>query len=88
VGGYLPGASKIVSLFFSENVFAAANQRKFDVYINDVKMLGNFDIYANTGARYKAIQENFNATSSASGQFVIKFVPVTGPAQINAITIQ
>jgi hypothetical protein len=88
VSGFLPNTGKTVSLLFSENTYTAANQRKFDVYINGVKVLGNFDIYANTGARYKAIQENFNATSSTSGQFVIQFVPITGAAMINGIEIE
>ena len=57
----------------------------FNVAINGTTVLSHFDIFANTGAKFKAIQENFNATANASGQIVISFTAVTDNPIIQGI---
>jgi Malectin domain len=63
-----------VLLKFSEDYFAAAGQRQFDVTINNEQVLANFDIYAAAGGQYTAIDEQFNVTVT-SGLVNVTFTP-------------
>ena len=85
----VPGQSYSVGLYFSENYFAAAGQREFNVSINGTAVLTNFDIYAATGAEYKAILKTYTATANAAGQIVIAFTNgAANNAKVDAIQIQ
>ena len=85
LGGFTAGSGHVVSLYFVEPTYTAAGQRTFNVLINGTTVLSGFDIYGNTGAQNKGIQENFNATANASGQVVIAFTAVTNSPIIQAI---
>jgi fibronectin type 3 domain-containing protein len=82
-----PGASYSVRLDFSENVATAAGQRVFNVAINGIQVLTNFDIFATAGGAFKALAEQFTATANSSGQIVIQFTTVVGSARISGIEI-
>src|SRR5262249_5768617 len=89
LGGFTPGSSHQVQLHFAEIVFTAPRQRAFNVVINGVTALTNFDIIANAGAPNKAIEENFTATANSSGQIVIQFTTgLTATPLINGIVVQ
>lgn len=81
------GASYLVRLHFAELYWTATGRRRFNVAINGTTVLSNYDIYAATGARYKAIVREFTATASASGQIIIKLTTVTDNATIEGIQI-
>jgi len=81
------GASYKVRLHFAELYQTASGRRRFNVVINGSTVLSNFDIYATTGARYKAVLREFNTTASSSGQIVINFQTVTDNATIEGIEI-
>jgi hypothetical protein len=81
------GASYKVRLHFSENYQTASGKRKFNVAIGGTTVLSGFDIYAETGARYKAIIKEFTAAANGSGQIVISFTTVTDNAKIDGIEI-
>jgi hypothetical protein len=81
------GASYKVRLHFAEIYQTAAGRRVFNVAINGTTVLSNYDIYAETGARYKAVVKEFTATANASGQIVIQFTTVTDNAKISGIEI-
>jgi hypothetical protein len=81
------GASYTVRLHFAELYWTASGKRKFNVAINGTTVLSNFDIYAATGARYKAVVREFTTTANASGQIVIKLTTVTNNATIEGIEI-
>jgi hypothetical protein len=81
------GAQYTVRLHFAELYQTATGKRVFNVLINGTTVLSNFDIYAATGARYKAVVREFTATANASGQIVIKFNTVTDNATIQGIEI-
>ena len=87
ITGLTANASYPVILYFAEEYWTAAGKRTFDVSINGTQVLTNFDIYANTGAEYAAIQENFTATANGSGDIVITTTNVTDNAQINGIVV-
>ncbi len=85
--GFTPGAAVALNLYFAEINFTAAGQREFNVLINGSQVLANFDIFANTGAANKAIQQNFSATANSSGQVVIQLTTGSaGQPQICGIT--
>jgi hypothetical protein len=81
------GASYLVRLHFAELYWTATGKRKFNVAINGTTVLSNYDIYAATGAAYKAIVREFTTTANTSGQIVIKLTNVTDNATIEGIQI-
>ena len=80
-------ASYTVRLHFAELFQTAAGKRVFNVAINGTTVLSNFDIFATTGAEFKATLRDFTATANASGQIVIKLTTVTDNATIEGIEI-
>jgi hypothetical protein len=87
IPGLISGASYKVRLHFSENYQTATGKRKFNATINGTTVLSSYDIYAETGARYKAVVKEFTATANGSGQIVIAFANVTDNAKIDGIEI-
>jgi hypothetical protein len=81
------GASYLVRLHFAELYWTATGKRKFNVVINGTTVLSSYDIYAATGARYKAIVREFTTTASSSGQIVVQLTNVTDNATIEGIQI-
>src|SRR5262249_34933455 len=62
-----PTTSYKVRLHFAEVYWNAANQRKFNLVLNGVQVLTNFDIYAAAGGSFKANVQEFNAISDSAG---------------------
>ena len=58
-----PGATCTVRLHFAESSCTGAGQRQFNVLINNVPVLTNFDIFATAGAEYQAVVQTFTAGS-------------------------
>ena len=87
VPGLTPGTPYTVRLHFAETFWTAAGQRVFNIGINGTKVLGNFDIVAVTGARYKAVIEPFTVAASSAGTIVISLTAVTNYAAVNGIEI-
>gem|GEM_PF-1417601 len=85
-----PGQPYTVILHFAELYFSKPNQRQFNVSINGVQVLQNFDIVAEAGnANLTAVVETFPNITPVNGQIVIAF---TGGAfdqpMVNGIEIQ
>ena len=76
-----------VRLHFAELFQTAAGKRVFNVAINGTTVLSNFDIFATTGAAFKATLRDFTTTANSSGQIVIKLTTVTDNATIEGIEI-
>ncbi len=68
-----PGSVHTVRLHFAELYWSKVGQRVFNVAINNVNVLSNFDVIANAGSSFKAIVESFTATANSNGQIVIHF---------------
>ena len=81
------GASYKVRLHFSENLWPAANFRKFDVTINGTTVLSSYDIYAETKAKNKAVVKEYTTTANTSKKIVIEFTNVKNNATIGGIEI-
>jgi hypothetical protein len=75
MGGFTAGSSHSVTLYFEENFFSAAGKRLFDVIVNGNKVLTGFDVFADAGGQFIAVQHTFTTTASSSGQVVVQFVP-------------
>jgi Tol biopolymer transport system component len=85
--GLTPGVSYTVRLHFAELYFSSAGQRLFNVTINGVQVLSNFDIFAQAGGKNKAIVESFAATADAAGTITIGFISVKNYAKVSGIEI-
>jgi hypothetical protein len=81
-----PGSYR-VRLHFSENWKSAANQRKFNVAINNVQVLTDLDVYAETGAQYKAIYKDVIVTTSRPLISVTAFPGSVDQAMISGIEV-
>jgi len=80
------GAPLTVRLHFAETKYTTAGARRFNVFINDVQVLTNFDVFAVAGANH-ALVRDFAATSTADGKVVVRFVSVTDNARVSALEI-
>ncbi len=83
-----PNASYTVRLHFAETYWTQVGQREFNVSINAIPVLTNFDIIKAAGGPDTAVVETFTATSNPYGQLVISFTTgaVDSP-QINGIEV-
>jgi hypothetical protein len=87
-GGFTAGSSRTVTLYFEELYWSGAGKRVFNVSINGVTVLSNFDIFAAAGGKYIAIQRTFAATANASGQVVVAFTKGTvDNPMVNGISV-
>lgn len=68
-----PNASYNVRLHFAEIFFTSSGQRLFNVSINSVPVLSNFDIYAQAGGANIAVIKEFTTNANSSGQIIIAF---------------
>jgi hypothetical protein len=82
------GKAQKVTLYFAEAYVSAAGSRVFNVTINDVAVLTNFDIFVEAGGKNKAIAKTFTANANSNGQIVIKFVKVTENPKVCAIAVE
>ncbi|HEY5038673.1 MAG TPA: malectin domain-containing carbohydrate-binding protein, partial [bacterium] len=62
-----------VTLKFAETDFTAPGQRIFNVAINGMLVLSNFDIFTDAGASNKADDKVFEGIAPISGQILVQF---------------
>lgn len=74
-----------VNLLFAENYIRTVGGRVFNVQLNSVLVLRNFDIFSTVGAD-TAVVEGFNTTVT-NGQIAIEFDKLVENPKINAIEI-
>lgn len=77
IPGLTAGANYLVRLHFAELSFTGAGQRLFNVAINGVSTLSNFDVFAAAGGQYRAVVKEFTVAANSSGQIVIAFTKGT-----------
>jgi large repetitive protein len=70
-----PGATYTVRLHFAEFFWTSVGQRVFNVAINAVPVLQNFDIIATAGAANKAVVEQFTAIADSNGNITVTYSP-------------
>jgi len=87
MGGFAPGSSWSVTLYFVEHFWSAAGGRVFNVIINGNEVLTDFDIFADAGGQYIAVQHTFTTTANSSGQVVVQFVSGVDNPLVNGIVV-
>ncbi|HEV2486058.1 MAG TPA: malectin domain-containing carbohydrate-binding protein [Terracidiphilus sp.] len=87
IPGLQAGAQYLVRLHFAENYYSSAGARVFNVTINGVQVLTNFDMYAASGGKDIAIVKEFPINADSSGKITINTTSLADHAQINAIEI-
>jgi fibronectin type 3 domain-containing protein len=88
IPGFTAGSSHKVRLHFAEIFWTAAGKRRFNVSINGMQALTNFDIFAAAGAMNKAMIQQFTVNANAGGEYVIQFTAVTDKSLVSGIEIQ
>ncbi|MDZ7362423.1 MAG: malectin domain-containing carbohydrate-binding protein [candidate division KSB1 bacterium] len=76
----------VVTLFFTEPQKTASGQRLFDVTIEGVIRLDNYDIFAASGGQFFAKTETFTI-NVVDGQLNVVFTGVTSGALVSAIAV-
>lgn len=84
----VPQGTYLVTLKFAEVYFAGPGERSFHVHINGTRLLANFDIAAEAGGAFRAIDKQFMVPVGSDGRLVLDFIPglVNNP-KISAIEI-
>jgi hypothetical protein len=72
------GASYRVRLHFAEIYWNAAGTRVFNVYINGIQVLANYDVFADAGGKNKATVKEFTANADGSGQIFVQYTNIAG----------
>ncbi len=86
--GMNAGASYSVRLHFCDTQSSGSGQRQFNVTINGMQVLTNYDIYALSGGSNIAIEEPFNAVGDANGNVTVAFTPgAVGTPMVSGIEI-
>ena len=87
-GGLEVGNNYKVRLHFAEVYHNSANKRKFDVTINGVLQLDDYDIWVAAGnAQKKAVIEERTVAANGSGAIVINFTTVVDNGKVCGIEI-
>ncbi|MBI9018525.1 MAG: right-handed parallel beta-helix repeat-containing protein [Phycisphaerae bacterium] len=84
----VPDGSYDVRLHFVEHYYSSVDSRVFDVTANGTLALDNYDIYAQTGQKFKAIAETISVVAAGGQGIVLEFENVTyAPSMIAAVEI-
>jgi hypothetical protein len=75
-----------LTLRFADSQYWAVGQRVFNVAVNGVATLNNFDVVAQGGSSYKAVDRQFPITVT-NGQVLLDFAAVVNTPLISAIQI-
>jgi len=67
-----------VKLHFAEPSFNQPGDRRFNVSINGVPKLINYDVYTDAGDRDKAVRKVFNGSAVVGGQLVVRLGAISG----------
>jgi hypothetical protein len=88
IPGFAAGSSHTLRLHFAETYFGTAGSRTFNVSLNGTQVLTNFDIFAASGAKNKAIAKPFTVNANASGAYVIQVTSVVNNSLLAGIEVQ
>lgn len=85
--GLQAGRNYKVRLHFAEIYFSAPGQRKFDVTINDTKVLKDLDVLKAAGGKNIGYIREFTFPANAAGVITINFTNVVNAAMVSGIEI-
>jgi hypothetical protein len=87
MGGFTPGQSRSVKLYFVEHFWTVAGKRLFNVILNGNQVLTDFDVFAEAGGQFIAVQRTFTTTANASGEVVVQLVTGVDNPIVNGIVV-
>jgi Malectin domain len=87
IGGFTPGSSRNVTLYFVEHYWTGPGKRVFNVIINGQEVLTDFDIFADAGGQYIAVAHTFTTTANVNDQVVVQFVSGVDSPMVNGIVV-
>ena len=76
-----------VKLMYSENWIGVIGDRKFNVYVNDVKVESAFDVLSTAGTKFKAVTKTYTTTVGSGNQINITLDQMNGDPMISGIQI-
>lgn len=76
-----------LKLHFVEGEFSQPGKRTFDVEINGVKKLTNFDIFEKAKGKNMAHTESFYLKPSEKGILEVRFISIIGTARLSGIEV-
>jgi hypothetical protein len=85
--GLTPVTFHTLTMYFVENYFSAPNQRLFSLSANGSPLVVNLDIFAEAGAKFKAIQHSALVYSDVNGEILIQATATKDQAKIGAILV-
>ncbi|KAK9678834.1 hypothetical protein RND81_11G235700 [Saponaria officinalis] len=86
----LPAGDYFVDLHFAEivNTYGPKGMRVFNVFIQDEKVLSDFDIFAVVGANKPLLLVNFRTPVKEDGLILIRFEGLLGTAVVSGLCIR
>jgi len=88
IPGLTPGATYTVRLHFADYWVSVAGGRTFNVTINGVAALTNFDVFVAAGAANRAAVRDCTGVADSNGNLSIVFKGVYGNALVNGIEVR
>ena len=82
----VPNGSYYMFLMFAENYFSASNSRKFDVYVENIRVIENLDVF-NIVGQYAAHRAYVSNVSVTDGVLDIHFAGKIDEPLINGIVV-
>jgi archaellum component FlaF (FlaF/FlaG flagellin family) len=82
----VPNQTYTMKLHFGDDVSTAAGQRRFNVLVNGVQVLANFDVFATAG-KYTAVVRQFTTSSDGVGSIKVDLSPAIGNPLLNGIEV-
>ena len=82
-----PSKYYTLKLHFVEGTFSQPEKRVFDVEVNNIKKLANFDIFEKTRTKNLAHTEQFYLKPNAKGEFNIQFISQVGDPIVSGIEV-
>src|SRR5205823_6641508 len=72
----VPGGTYIARLHFAEISPSVNNpgERLFDVLINGVRVLSDFDVLASAGAKFRAVTQDIKKQADSTGKIQVEFL--------------
>jgi CubicO group peptidase (beta-lactamase class C family) len=86
IDSFPPNSTNTVRLHFCDRTFSAAGQRQFNVKINGVQLLTNFDL-ALAGGLNKAVVHEFSVKASSTGTYAIQFLRGNNKATVSGLEV-
>lgn len=83
----IPNGTYTVKLHFAELYWTSTGVRIFDVFINNVLFLNDYDIIAVTGGNFIAVIEEKNNVDVSGGVIDVRFVSSKDNAKLSGIEI-